>query len=219
MNDENKQPESEVPETEVLPSFPKQVWDKLSRVDVSDHIETAEIKKDGRVVYTYQYLGWSWAWAQLMSFYPESVLRILPEDVLENGTVMVNIEIEIRQGTDLIKRQMWLPVMNQKNDSIQNPTTRQLSDSRMRALVKCLAMGYGLGLDLWAGGDMPVGMIDDLISPEKLELLAGLYARLTDDGKKGFLAWLDVEKLADIPEGRYQSARTQLERKISLLPK
>jgi len=195
-------------------SFPHQVWNRLSRVDVANHIETAEVKKDGRTVYTYQYLGWAWAWAQLMSIYPESELEILPEVTLPNQTVMVYVTITVRDGLDYLSRTMWLPVMNQANASIENPTTRQISDARMRCIVKCLAMGFGMGLDLWTGSDMPVGTVDDLISASKLELLAGLYGQLNDVGKKGFLAWLEVESISQITEGRYQSARKQLELKL-----
>jgi len=204
---------------EVPESFPRQVWKRLSRIDVGDHIQTADIKKDGRTVFTYQYLGWSWAWAQLMSIYPESELEILPEDTLPNGTVMVQIQITVREGENALPRRMWLPVMNQSNNSIENPTTRQISDSRMRCIVKGLAMGFGMGLDLWTGSDMPVGTVDDLISASKLELLAGLFGQLDETAKKGFLAWMEVDGLAEITEGRYQSARKQLERKVQAVAK
>jgi hypothetical protein len=204
----------ELNETETPVSFPKLVWDRLSRIDVGDHIETAEVKKDGRVVYTYQYLSWSWAWAQLMSNYPESFFDIGEEHWLDNKTVMVTTQITVVDGDQSLCRPMWLPVMNQGNNSIENPTTRQISDSRMRCIVKNLAMGFGLGLDLWAGSDIPVGAADDPISDAKLDLLSGLYGKLDDTGKTGFLAWMDVPGLADITESRYQSARKQLERKI-----
>jgi len=195
-------------------SFPKVVWDTLSRIDVADHIETAEVKKDGRTVYTYQYLSWSWAWAQLMSHYPESFFDIGEEQPLENGTVMVNTQITVVDGENQITRPMWLPVMNQGNNAIDNPTTRHISDARMRCLVKNLAMGFGLGLDLWTGSDIPVGAAEDPIGTAKLELLNGLFGRLDKQGKEGFLAWLEVAELAQVTESQYQRARHQLERKV-----
>jgi hypothetical protein len=200
-------------------TFPKVVWDCLSRIDVGDHIQTAEVKKDGHVVYSYQYLSWSWAWAQLMSNFPESDFDIGDEVWLENSTVMVTTQITVRDGGQELTRPMWLPVMNQANNSIENPTTRQISDARMRCIVKNLAMGFGLGLDLWAGSDVPVGAVDDPISEAKVELLSGLFDRLDEKGKAGFLAWLDVPGLSFVTESRYQSARKQLERKIQALGK
>jgi hypothetical protein len=200
--------------TEPEASFPKVVWDCLSRIDVGDHIQIAEVKKDGRTVYKYSYLSWSWAWAQLMANYPESNFDIGDAEWLENHTVMVTTQITVRDGEKELTRAMWLPVMNQANNSIENPTTRQISDARMRCIVKNLAMGFGLGLDLWAGSDVPVGAVDDPISEAKVELLNGLFERLGENGQAGFLAWLDVPSLSDITESRYQSARKQLERKI-----
>jgi hypothetical protein len=50
-------------------------------------------------------------------------------------------------------REMWLPVMDNKNNSIINPSSRQVSDNKMRCLVKCLSL-FGLGLNVFAGEDL-----------------------------------------------------------------
>ena len=44
--------------------------------------------------------------------------------------------------------------MDNNNKSLTNPTTRQIQDSRMRCLVKCLAM-LGLANYLYRGEDLP----------------------------------------------------------------
>ena len=49
---------------------------------------------------------------------------------------------------------MWLPVMDNRNNSIANPSSRQVSDTKMRCLVKCFAL-YGLGHYIYAGEDIP----------------------------------------------------------------
>ena len=49
---------------------------------------------------------------------------------------------------------MWLPVMDNRNNAISNPTSRQISDAKMRCLVKCIAM-FGLGHYIFAGEDLP----------------------------------------------------------------
>jgi hypothetical protein len=48
---------------------------------------------------------------------------------------------------------MWLPVMDYKNNAIKNPDARKISDTKMRTLVKCLAM-FGLGHRIYAGEDI-----------------------------------------------------------------
>lgn len=199
------------------PSAPRtllaEAWNTLSRVDVGDHIETAEVKKDGRTVYTYQYLSWSWCWATLMKYYPESYFQFMPPDVYPDGTMMINVEVNIVDGERVATRHMHLPVMNQGNTAITNPNARQISDSRMRALVKCLAL-FGLGLDLWAGSDIPVGSASDPIDADQLELISGLFSRLDEVSQKSFKIWADVDDVAALPKSRYKSARQMLERKL-----
>jgi hypothetical protein len=44
--------------------------------------------------------------------------------------------------------------MDYKNKAIVNPDARDISDTRMRCLVKCLAL-YGLGHSIFGGEDVP----------------------------------------------------------------
>jgi len=46
-------------------------------------------------------------------------------------------------------RSMPLPVMDYKNNPVVNPTSKQVSDNRMRCLVKNIAM-FGLGMGVYA---------------------------------------------------------------------
>ncbi len=187
-----------------------EAWRKLSRIDVADHIVT----KGDRV--KLDYLPWPWAWAQLMQHYPESLPGYweVPRD---DGTIMLYCSITIRDGEREATRVMHLPVMDHMNKAISNPDARAISDSMQRTLVKCLAL-FGLGLDLYAKSDMPVGTWDDPISLEQRALLTGLIEKAkADEGK--FLDWLGVSLLMDIPAHRYKRAREELERKIKLQSK
>jgi hypothetical protein len=121
----------------------KTIWQTLSKVDVSKHIE----KKGGL-----SYLSWSWAWSTLMEYYPQATYEIIPDVVLPDGTVHVWVSVSIEQHS----RVMWLPVMDNRNNAIKNPDARKVSDARMRCLVKCIAM-FGLGLYIYAGEDLPDG--------------------------------------------------------------
>jgi hypothetical protein len=212
MNDKAESFELTNPVESLPESFPAQVWNKLSRVDVGDHIQTAEIKKDGRVVYTYQYLGWAWCWATLMQYYPESYFEIMSADIHPDSSVMVNLMIHIIEGERLMSRVMYMPVMDGRNNAIINPNARNINDSRMRCLVKALAMHTGLGLDLWTGTDYPVGSEGDPLETEQLELLQGLFNNLNKDNQAAATRWLGP--LDDLPKRKYDEARKGLEKKL-----
>lgn len=126
-------------------SFAKEVWGTLSKIDVSNHIE----KK-----MNLSYLSWAWAWGELMNNYPESMYEVHEPVVYGNGTCEVKVTLTISKGDQGIKREMWLPVMDHRNKAIVNPDSRAVSDSRMRCLVKCIAM-FGLGHYIYAGEDLP----------------------------------------------------------------
>lgn len=126
-------------------SFAKEVWDKLSTLDVGEHTE-----KRGQ----FTFLSWTWAWSALMSHYPESTYDF-SDPVEINGSMEMRVSITIKDGDKELTRTMWLPVMDFKNNAVKNPMARDVSDARMRCLVKCLAM-FGLGHYIYAGQDLPV---------------------------------------------------------------
>ena len=89
-----------------------------------------------------------------MANYPESEYDFLEPVVDESGSVEIWCMVTIKDGEQVLKRTMWLPVMDHKNNSIIKPSSRQISDTRMRCLTKCLAM-FGLGHYIYAGEDLP----------------------------------------------------------------
>tara|TARA_R110002126_G_scaffold112365_1_gene250573 strand:- start:1258 stop:1839 length:582 start_codon:yes stop_codon:yes gene_type:complete len=121
-------------------SAKKSVWATLSAVDCADKIE-----KKGKL----NFLSWAWAWGILMQYYEDSTFEFSEPNVLDNGTVEVQIALTI----DGVTRTMWLPVMDIKNNSIKNPSSREISDARMRCLVKAIAL-FGLGHYIYAGEDL-----------------------------------------------------------------
>ena len=125
-------------------SFAKEIWDKFSNMDVNVHTE-----KRGQ----FTFLSWTWAWDALMREYPESTYDY-DDAIFVGDTLEVRVSITVKSGEDELTRSMWLPVMDYKNNAIPNPTSRDVSDARMRCLVKCLAM-FGLGHYIYAGQDLP----------------------------------------------------------------
>ena len=67
-----------------------------------------------------------------------------------DGSASVHVTVSIGD----LARSMWLPVMDNRNNAISNPTSRQISDAKMRCLVKCIAI-LGLGHYIFAGEDLP----------------------------------------------------------------
>lgn len=117
-----------------------------------------------------------------MSAYPTASYRFDPPVFFENKTC----EVWCHATIEGIERSMWLPVMDNKNLSVINPTSRDISDCRMRCLTKCLAM-FGLGHYIYAGEDLPSGEVKqaDISDNDKQWLKAikadpGVLNQITD---------------------------------------
>lgn len=128
-----------------------EIWKTLSAIDVSKHVE----KKNGL-----SYLSWAWAWGVLMDKFPAATYEFPANENHSDGTVTVHCVINIGDCA----RSMWLPVMDHRNAAIKNPDARKISDSKMRCLVKCMAM-FGLGHYIYAGEELPEGSSEK--APEK----------------------------------------------------
>ena len=125
------------------------IWKTLSAISVNEHIE-----KKGQ----FSYLSWSWCWSMVKERSPAASFKIEQDIVFPDDTVEVRMTvfIEDQQAT------MWLPVMDFKNNARPNPTARDISDTRMRCLVKCVAVGFGLGHYIYAGESMPQEPAEDI---------------------------------------------------------
>jgi|TARA_R110000772_G_scaffold116779_1_gene221959 hypothetical protein len=128
------------------------IWKNLSQVDCSENAKS----KNGLT-----YLAWNEAWALLMEHYPESSFAYLDNEVYPDGSVSVVCQVEIHGLT----RRMWLPVMNYANKTIPNPSSRDISDNKMRCLVKTIGL-FGLGFHIYRGQSQPEDMIDDVIAEQ-----------------------------------------------------
>ena len=117
------------------------IYSTLSQVDLSKFTE----KKMGLT-----YLSWANAWDVMMAHYPTATFQTLPSETFSDGTVEVWVEVTVCDHS----RRMWLPVMDNRNNAIPNPSSRAVSDARMRCLVKCLSL-FGLGLYIYQGEDLP----------------------------------------------------------------
>lgn len=141
------------PEAEKAPITFASIWDHLSAIDVNQHVK----KKQGL-----SYLSWAWAWGVMMDNYPDMTVSWTGtppthdtpgyDDVVyyPGGSAKVECTVDIAG----YKRSVWLPVMDHRMKAIPNPDSRQISDAKMRCLVKCFAL-FGLGHYIYAGEDVP----------------------------------------------------------------
>ncbi len=119
-----------------------EIWERLSKIDVSKKVE----KKNGC-----NYLSWSNAWALIMANYPETTFKFGELVTFADGTAEVNCTVQI----GAFSRSVWLPVMRgYSGKAVENPNARDISDAKMRCLVKCFAL-FGLGMYLYQGEELP----------------------------------------------------------------
>lgn len=102
------------------------------------------------------YLSWAWAWAEFKKAYPTATYEI---ERFENNLPFVKADgvgymVFTKVTVDEITYEMWLPVMDNRNNAILEPDMMDINKAIMRCLTKNLAM-FGLGLYIYAGEDLP----------------------------------------------------------------
>ena len=136
---------------------------ELLKINVNDHIE----KKNNL-----SYLSWAWAWAEVLKI--DSAARYtvheydgLPLVYLKDQTGMVKVSVEIKGDI----KTCLLPVLDHRNQPIQNPNAFAVNTSIMRCLAKCIAL-HGLGLYIYAGEDLPEAEVDEIEAKLNAEVAA-----------------------------------------------
>lgn len=160
-------------------SFAQRVWYTLSNVDVDPRL-----KKKTK----FEYLPWADAWELLMSHYPESSYSFDDPRFFENGTGEQWVTVTIKDGDKELTRRWWLPFLDHQNRPLVNPSSLQINNTRMRALVKCIAM-LGLGVYVFSGEDVP-----DKAQDEKPRGRHGAIASVMEDIN------LDEDQQAEVDE-------------------
>lgn len=123
-------------------------FEKLSKIDLSKHIE-----KKGRL----SYMSWPVMVEQLRLHMPGSkvVVRLFdgkPYLTCDNGA-MVNTYIVDAEGVELWDE--WLPVMDYKNKSVDNPDVVLINKNIQRCKAKCISEYTGIALHIYKGEDLP----------------------------------------------------------------
>ena len=181
----------------------KSVFETLSSIDVSDHVDVIKMRKGPAL----KYVSWAWAWNIVKSIYPSANRKIeeFPEYQFDKETgkwyatgqmldyritpagceVRVTVTIE---GEEYSER---LYVMDMRNQPVQNPNISQINKTQQRCLVKALAMA-GLGLNLYAGEDLPMGDANEADQRKRNEVAQQKQKASHDSLQRG------LEMLADM---------------------
>ena len=156
-------------------------FEEVYKIDVSNKVE-----KKGNL----NYLSWACAWAEFKKIYPNAKYAIkrfennLPYVHDVNTGYMVFTEVTV----DDLTHEMWLPVMDNRNNALIQPSMTEINKAIMRCLTKNLAM-FGLGLYIYEGEDLPEGdptPLDEALVKEFEELggtldRAAKYYKTTED--------------------------------------
>lgn len=153
-----------------MPTKKLSVFETLSKIDVSNHVETIRMRKGPAL----KYVSWAWAWAMVKSKFPDAQRKIeeYPEyrydkntgkwyatgQMLDYRVTPAGCEVKVTvtiAGEEYSER---LYVMDMRNQPVHDPDISQINKTQQRCLVKALAMA-GLGLNLYAGEDLPMGDI------------------------------------------------------------
>tara|TARA_R100000700_G_C3174157_1_gene148777 strand:- start:1530 stop:2123 length:594 start_codon:yes stop_codon:yes gene_type:complete len=138
-------------------------FEKLNKVDVSQFTE-----KKGQ----FNYLSWAHAVRELLKICPTATWEVhlfdgpegTKQPYMKNGT---GAYVQVSVDVDGVIRSQIHPVLDNRNQTIDNPNAFQVNTSIQRCLAKAIAL-HGLGLYIFAGEDLPEA--DPLTSAQAYEL-------------------------------------------------
>lgn len=138
--------------TEKFPDgTPMTTFDVLDNINVNNYTE-----KKGN----FTYLSWAWAVRELLKVNP-SATWVVHEYPHGNGETQApymrtgaGCFVKVTLTLDDIERTQVHPVLDNRNQTIDEPNAFQINTSIQRCLAKAIAL-HGLGLYIYAGEDLP----------------------------------------------------------------
>ena len=122
-------------------------FNELRTINVNEFVE-----RKGK----FTYLSWTWAVDQLLQNDPTATWTF-GDPVYFNESVMVFCTVTA-MGKSMTCQ---MPVINNMNKAIANPTAMDVNTAMMRCLVKTISL-FGIGLYIYAGEDLPDEEMPDL---------------------------------------------------------
>jgi len=168
----------------------------LRKIDVSKYVE----KKNGLT-----YLSWAWAVDQLL-LQDSTATWEYAEPKMFGHTMMVFCTVNAFG----VSRTAQLPVMNHRNQAVENPDSFQVNTAMQRCLAKAIAL-HGLGLYIYNGEDLPPSE-EATLTDEDCETISKLALDVGTSAEK-ICAHFKVDALNKIPRLKYGSIMASLNKK------
>ena len=172
-------------------------FEKLNKVDVSKFT-----KKKGK----FSYLSWCFAVQELLRVYPEATWEVhlfdnvdgTKQPYMKNGT---GSYVQVSVNVDGVIRSQIHPVLDNRNQPIDNANSFQINTSIQRCLAKAIAL-HGLGLYIFAGEDLPEA--DPLTDAQAYELNE-LASKIQDEKTMNTIYEAINEKQIDV--GNFEACK------------
>ena len=132
-----------------MPEKKKSTFDVLNDINVNDFTE-----KKGN----FTYLSWAWAVRELLKVSPDATWTVHEWGIDGSKQPYMQTQsgcfVQVTVTVDGIERTQVHPVLDNRNQTIDEPNAFKINTSIQRCLAKAIAL-HGLGLYIYAGEDLP----------------------------------------------------------------
>ena len=175
-------------------------FEVLRKHNVSKHME-----KKGQ----FNYLSWAYAVEELRKLKPDATWRVIKD---ENGHPYTSTPaghfVEVEVTVDEISLSQIHPVLDHRNQTIENPNAFQINTSIQRCLAKAIAL-HGLGLYIFRGEDLPES---NPLNQKQLDVMDSYLRQIDDDAFTELVnSRIDANKIND---NNYHEVVSKLKSKL-----
>ena len=175
-------------------------FEVLRKHNVSEYME-----KKGQ----FNYLSWAYAVEELRKLKPDATWRVIKtEEGYPYTSTPAGHFVEVEVTVDDISLSQIHPVLDHRNQSIEQPNAFQINTSIQRCLAKAIAL-HGLGLYIFRGEDLPES---DPLNGSQLKEIDSLLRQISDDAFTELVnSRIDSKKIND---NNYNEVVSKLKSKL-----
>ena len=175
-------------------------FEVLRKHNVSEYME-----KKGQ----FNYLSWAYAVEELRKLKPDATWRVIKD---ENGYPYTSTPsghfVEVEVTVDDISLSQIHPVLDHRNQTIEQPNAFQINTSIQRCLAKAIAL-HGLGLYIFRGEDLPESKP---LNEKQLDVMDSYLRQIADDAFTELVnSRIDTNKIND---NNYHEVVSKLKSKL-----
>ena len=158
----------------------------------------------------FNYLSWAYAVEELRKLKPDATWRVIKT---EEGYPYISTPaghfVEVEVTVDGISLSQIHPVLDHRNQTLEQPNAFQINTSIQRCLAKAIAL-HGLGLYIFRGEDLPEA---DPLNNKQLEVMDSYLRQIDDDAFTELVnSRIDTKK---INQSNFSTAVAKLESKLN----